>query len=291
MDDVMHQSCLVCASTELTDLKNYQKAYLCQCNSCNFIFSRKIPSDKDLKRYYSDDYDRTRYFSHITYQRYKELLLSFESSRKTNKILDIGCGYGFFLTVAKELGWEVYGTELSNKAAEHCIKNGISMHLGDLDTNTFSEHEFDVIVAIELIEHINTPKAFAEQTHRLLRKGGKLYITTPNFNSILRYRLKEKSDIIEFPNHLTYFTPKTLKHLFTKNGFKTLNIKTTGLSITRIKTSKGISNQEFVSETSDDEMLRYKIENNALLRFFKRIINWKLNLFKVGNSLKGTFEK
>ena len=103
----MHQSCLVCASTELTDLKNYQKAYLCQCNSCNFIFSRKIPSDKDLKRYYSDDYDRTRYFSHITYQRYKELLLSFESSRKTNKILDIGCGYGFFLTVAKELGWEV----------------------------------------------------------------------------------------------------------------------------------------------------------------------------------------
>ena len=68
-------------------------------------------------------------------------------------------------------------------------------------------------------------------------------------------------------------------------------LTSTGMSVTRVKTSKGSSNQEYVSETSDDEMLRYRIENNGFLRFSKNATNGVLNLLKLGVSLKGVFRK
>lgn len=61
---------------------------------------------------------------------------------------------------------------------------------------------------------------------------------------------------------------------------------TTGYSFTRVKTSKGISNQPYVSETSDDEIIREKLENSAFLRFGKTLANGVLNFFKIGDSLK-----
>jgi 2-polyprenyl-3-methyl-5-hydroxy-6-metoxy-1,4-benzoquinol methylase len=270
-------------------LKRYKKAHLCQCRDCGFIFSQQIPSPEELVHFYSDAYDVTSYFSPITEQRYEALLDSLEPYRKTNKILDIGSGYGFFLEVAKRKGWEVYGTELSDKTVKVCTSKGIEMLKGEITNDSFESGMFDVIVAIELLEHINYPKEFVKQAKRLLRPGGKVYLTTPNFNSILRYRLKEKYNIIEYPNHLCYYTKKSLVKLFSDQGFRTERITTTGMSITRVKTSKGKSNQEYVSETSDDEMMRYRIEKNAFLKLFKRVFNWKLNLFKVGDSLKGEF--
>ena len=53
----------------------------------------------------------------------------------------------------------------------------------------------------------------------------------------------------------------------------------------------GQSNQEYVSETSDDEMLRYRIENNQLLKSAKTAANSVLNMFNVGESIKGYFVK
>ena len=144
---------------------------------------------------------------------------------------------------------------------------------------------------IEVIEHINNPNEYLKKANEILRKGGKFYLTTPNFNSYLRYRLKENYNVIEYPNHLCYYTRKTLAKLFNDNGFRTHKIQTTGISLTRLRTSKGKSDQEYVSETSDDEMVRYKIERNKTLRIGKRMINSILNLFKIGDSLKGSFIK
>jgi hypothetical protein len=66
---------------------------------------------------------------------------------------------------------------------------------------------------------------------------------------------------------------------------------TTGISITRLKTSKGTSDQAYISETSDDEKLRNKIEGNKLLQFAKSTVNKSLTAFGVGGSLKGYFIK
>ncbi|MDX2359908.1 MAG: class I SAM-dependent methyltransferase [Crocinitomicaceae bacterium] len=272
-------------------MKGYESPALYSCKDCSFVFTKKIPEHKELIEHYSSNYAITRYFSPITAKRYSDLLDSFEPFRKTNRILDIGCGHGFFLEIAMQKGWEVYGSELTEASVKECSKKGIKMFHGELKDGPFENDFFDIIVSIEVIEHINSPQEFVDQIYKLLRKGGEFYMSTPNFNSTLRYRLKADYDVIEYPNHLSYYTHKTLTKLFLDHQFLVDKISTTGISITRLKTSKGKSNQEYVSETSDDEMLRYRIERNIFLRAGKSITNGILNLFKIGDSLKASFIK
>jgi 2-polyprenyl-3-methyl-5-hydroxy-6-metoxy-1,4-benzoquinol methylase len=212
-------TCLMCGSDQLNDLEQFSHAFLTKCQRCSFIFSKRIPSETELNEYYSSNYDVTRYFSSITEKRYNELLDQFEAQRKTNKILDIGAGYGFFLEVAKKRGWEVYGSEITDEAIEHCEKKGITMFKGPVSDIDFEKESFDIVVCIEVLEHLNTPLKFTKKVSELLRTDGYLYLTTPNFNSVLRYRLKEQYNVIEYPNHLCYYTPQTLNKLFTSNGF------------------------------------------------------------------------
>lgn len=286
-----HTQCPVCAGAHLVPIKGYEDTNLYRCSDCTMVFSRNIANEEMLKNFYSNEYKRTTYFSPITVSRYEHLLDTLEPYRKTNRILDVGAGCGFLLEVARKKGWEVYGTEYTEDVIRQCKDKGIDMRMGSLQDVGFEPETFDVIVCIEVIEHLVDPKKTVEEMYRLLRPGGCVYLTTPNFNALLRYRLKSKYNIISFPLHLTYFTPRTIRQLFTDKGFSPLSIKTTGYSRTRLRTSQGKSNQDFVSETSDDEMLRYKIEHNGFLRLMKHLTNGILNLFKVGDSLKATFTK
>ena len=165
------------------------------------------------------------------------------------------------------------------------------MHHGSLEQGNFQKDHFDVIVLIETIEHVTKVDELLKEIHRILRPGGLVYLSTPNFNALNRFRLKEKYDIVQYPLHLSYFTPKTIKRFFENNKFKTVKIESTGISKTRYKTSTGQSNQEYVSETSDDEMLRYRIEKSASLKTAKNVANKILDKLQIGESIKGYFVK
>lgn len=287
----MHKTCLICSSDRLTKLARYSKTHLVSCQTCGFVFSEKIPSEIELIEHY-DGYGRNDYLSPLTIKRYNELLTEFEKFRNTNKILDVGCGVGYFLEVALERGWEVYGTEYTDHAVEICSRKGISMKQGKLNTSDFVPESFDIITSFEVLEHINNPIEEIKNFHTLLRKGGLSYITTPNFNSLLRYKLKEEYNVITYPEHLCYYTPKTLSRLFKINGFKKSKIRTTGISISRLRAKKSEPNSErAISENSDDENLRKKIEGNSKLEILKNLVNKTLTIFGVGDSLKGWFIK
>jgi len=285
-----HKNCILCASVSLKNLKGYEEHYLVKCQSCKFVFCEPIPTERELEKHY-ENYGRNDYLSPLTIKRYHEILDSFEPYRKTNKLIDVGCGIGYFLEEAKKRGWEVYGTEFTDEAIEICSKKGIKMNKGVLNPNNYDSQEFDVITSFEVIEHINNPQEELANFYKILRKGGLVYCTTPNFNSLLRYRLKEKYNVLCYPEHLSYYTPKTLKYVFEKEGFRTKNIKATGISLTRLKTSKATSNQELISQTSDDEVMRNKLETSVILKSVKIFLNWNLTFFGVGDALKGTFIK
>ncbi|OFZ53479.1 MAG: hypothetical protein A3D92_20350 [Bacteroidetes bacterium RIFCSPHIGHO2_02_FULL_44_7] len=291
MSDTRHTACLICESTDLHALKGYEETALQRCGSCSMVFASKVADENMLRAFYGSGYNRTNYLSPITIQRYHELLDLFEPFRKTNKLLDVGAGCGFFLEVAKEKGWEVYGTEFSDDIVAHCREKGLDIRQGSLEQVGYDADMFDVVICIEVIEHLVDPKRTAQEMHRIVRSGGCVYLTTPNFNALLRYRLKSRYNIISFPLHLSYFTSKTIGKMFGDAGFTTDRIWTTGYSKTRLRTSTGKSNQDYVSETSDDEMIRYRIERNRSLRILKNVTNGLLNLFKVGDSLKARFIK
>lgn len=288
--NIYHKKCLLCNSDNLKMLKKYISAHLCKCNECKFIFSKKIPSSNDLIKYY-DGYGRSDYLSDVTIKRYNHLLDKFEKYRKTNKLIDIGCGIGYFLEVAKKRGWDVYGTEFTEEAVQICETKGIKMKMGYLNPSNYIKDEFDIVTSFEVLEHINNPREEIENFKKILRTGGLVYLTTPNFNSILRYKLQNNYDVINYPEHLSYYTNRTLNYLFEMSEFKKIKIQATGISLTKLKTKKGKVSEGAIKEDSTDEILRHKIEENNFLQFIKNTLNTILSILRLGDSLKGWFVK
>ncbi len=285
MEKNIHNICPICGSGRLKNLKNYHNHHLTKCSLCSLVFSFQIPSHQALESHY-EGYGRNDYLSPITVKRYNELLDQFEPYRKTNRILDIGCGIGYFLEVAKKRGWEVYGTEYTDEAIKICESKGIKMHKGDLNANMFPSVHFDIITAFEVIEHIAFPIELLNTAQHFLRPGGGFYLTTPNFNSILRRHLGAKWNVISYPEHLSYFTRHSLNYALKTSGFKKKYIHAHGLSITRLKTSKGTSKEKYISSTSSDEKIRESFEKNKSKQLLKSVINQQLSLWGIGDSLK-----
>jgi len=287
-----HEYCIACKKDRLKVLKKYSQAHLVQCNSCGLVFSQKIPSNQELKDYYKVYAYNDNVYSDITKQRYLELLQTFEKYRKTNKILDVGCGNGFFLEIAKKQGWEVYGTEFSEKAIEILNKKGINSKTGSLKVNNYAEGMFDIITSFEVLEHIYNPIEELNKFNYLLRNNGLLYATTPNFNSLSRKLLNEKWNIITYPEHLTYYSCKSINKILVNSSFLKLHVKTTGFSISRLqisinqKSKKNIAKDNDLQKKSKDELIRYKMNKKGLFNLIIKAINYFLNIFKLGDTIK-----
>jgi 2-polyprenyl-3-methyl-5-hydroxy-6-metoxy-1,4-benzoquinol methylase len=284
-----HKTCLISGSTKLKPLKGYERNFLVK-SPVGFIFCSRIPSEEELENHYNE-YSRNEYISPLTIKRYNELLDEFERYRCTGKLLDIGCYVGGFLVEAKKRGWDVYGTEYSDEAVEKCEQRGIKMHKGKLCSEWFGDEMLDIITSFEVIEHINNPIEEVKNIKKILRKGGLFYVTTPNFNALERFLLKGKYSIIAYPEHLSYYTKRTLNYLLTNNGFKKLKLITSGLSLTRIQTDLAVSNENLGSPVSTDEKIRGKLEKNNVMRLVKGGVNFILDKLALGSSMKGWYIK
>ncbi len=281
----VHEHCLVCGSTDYGVLdQQYAHAYLVQCQECRFVFGRRIPSEQELSEHYSR-YPRDTALSPITVKRYEELLEQFEPFRKNNRILDIGCGDGHFLAVAKSKGWEVYGTEFTDEAVQIGTAKGIHVHNGRIQSWSDSGN-FDVITSFEVLEHINDGQEHVSKINSLLRRGGLFYFTTPNFNSLSRRVLGGKWKIIEYPEHLCYYTADSAYRLLTASGMQRLNVLTTGVAFHRFPKEGNTS--AFIAK---QEELRGSIEESRVLAFVKTLINFALNQLRAGDTLKGFYVK
>ena len=292
--------CKLCNNTNLRPLKKYVNAgELARCISCGMVFSNLIPSESLLAEHYGR-YGMFAELSPTTIKRYNELLDTFEQFRQKNRILDVGCGEGFFLEQAKRRGWDVHGTEYAPQYIEACLHKGINMQTGVLNLNNYPAESFDVIVSIEVIEHLLDPLKELENFNALLRPGGQAFITTPNFNSISRIILGKNWSVISYPDHVNYFTAGTLSKAMKKAGFKTGKIKTVGVSITRIqqtlfkkKRSNRLENGNHQDSKHEPLDLQWqsRIEGNPLLKISKNILNAILNFTRTGDGMKAFYKK
>jgi 2-polyprenyl-3-methyl-5-hydroxy-6-metoxy-1,4-benzoquinol methylase len=270
-------------------MDGYERAFLVKCSRCSFVFCRKIPASEELIAHYTN-YPGYTQLSPITLKRYRSLLAGFERFRKTGNLIDLGCGNGLFLKCAREAGWKVYGTEFSEECIEFNRMQHITVYRPDQIPPELLRGEFDMVTSFEVIEHLNTPNREAELVRSLLRKDGAFYFTTPNFNSLSRRLLGSRWNVIEYPEHLSYFTPSTAHRLMTGHGFRKRFVTTTAFSVGRFTDSKTeVKNQPALRE--NDEALRVKLETNAILRLAKNLVNSGLNTFGIGDALKALYIK
>jgi SAM-dependent methyltransferase len=134
------------------------------------------------------------------------------------KVLDIGCGDGGFLRRATELGWDAWGVEPDAKALTRL--SGLRVLQGSLPNIPLPDASFDFITLSHVIEHLHDPVAALKEIYRLLKPGGKVWIATPNIES-LGHRLFGATWIgIQSPTHLVLFNRRALRHAFASAGFQ-----------------------------------------------------------------------
>ena len=128
------------------------------------------------------------------------------------RILDAGYGCGTLHNrIVEKFGKEnVYGLDIETKKESGNYKRGSAEEM------PFATASFDSVVAGELIEHLQNPERFLQESNRVLRKGGLLFISTPNRESLIN-RLTHS---YETPVHPNLFNKKELLLLLDKNGFK-----------------------------------------------------------------------
>jgi len=292
-----HIHCILCKGNRLTPLSKYDAGDLVKCRNCGIVFSLRIPSAKELEEHYNA-YPHFSGISQTTIKRYNELLDRFEKYRLTNRIIDVGCGEGFFLDEARKRGWKVYGTECVPHYIPVCESKGITMNEGILDINNYQSGSFDIVTSFEVIEHLNYPAEEIGNFRYLLRTGGLLYLTTPNFNSLSR-RIQGKSwSVIYYPDHLCYFSPASIEYAMKTNGFKKAELLTTGISLDRLRQSltgrKEVLNGHKHHKDKYrpfDMDLQEKIESNAILLLIKGSINRLLTLSGTGDGIKAMYVK
>src|SRR5436305_4997576 len=113
------------------------------------VFAARIPTDAELAAYY-ENYGHAWHDSPITRRRYADVLDSLEPYRDRNRLLDMGCGAGYFLEEARSRGWEVHGTEYSRWALELTQRKRLNVVQAPIGLGIYDPDSFDVVTAFEV---------------------------------------------------------------------------------------------------------------------------------------------
>ena len=144
-----------------------------------------------------------------------------------SRVLDVGSNVGLFCAMAKEIGLQPEGIEISKNLARQSAElfPEIPFHCTSLEAYS-GPGDFDAIYCSEVIEHTIDPFDFAARLFQLLRKGGVLYLTTPD----LEEYLTPDGAVTRFlgaPDHKLYFTRENIIPFLRRVGFSDVTHKRT----------------------------------------------------------------
>jgi 2-polyprenyl-3-methyl-5-hydroxy-6-metoxy-1,4-benzoquinol methylase len=137
------------------------------------------------------------------------------------RFLDVGCGYGFFAREAGERGFEVVALDLATNKRKVCKEiTGLDTLACSFEDFAGAPGSFSAILWSQILEHVSDVNQWLTKAHELLAEGGVLAIALPNFSNAFRYVRREKSPYIIPPEHLNFFSARSLGTLLAKHGFK-----------------------------------------------------------------------
>lgn len=171
-------------------------------------------------------------------ERFSRLKRSAKHNIKT--FLDVGCGEGKTMGKANSLGWETWGVDVADSREEEAKHENIRFITSTLLGANLPGDYFDCIYCDSVLEHVLNPTEYLTEIHRILKKGGVVYIGVPNeesfFNDIkgLIFFFLQKKQIaaqlkpFDTPYHIVGFTKKSLTLTIKQHKFELLEYKNFG---------------------------------------------------------------
>jgi len=213
---------------------------LFRCKSCGCRFQHPLPEKSALTNFYPREYwwsqqppkqsGSARLFRRLE-KAYREFVtedharfLDYCARRNPGSeklLLDIGCGNGTFLHVARSHGYVPHGMDVSARAVEIAREQyGCLARQGEIGSATWDDSRFDFITMFHVLEHLPDPRAALKYASGLLRSSGLLVIQVPNISSIQARLFGSRWYGLDVPRHVINFTPKALALLLREMGFE-----------------------------------------------------------------------
>ena len=211
-----------------------------ECKECMHGFLNPQLSWDELSSYYSDDYDPYE-ISHGSAQADDNKIIEIAQREgqfrhipipNGKKVLDVGCGGGFFLRICAKLGAKVFGIEPSETGYKATVAQGIKAFHGDIESfiqSSGTTEKFDIITANHVFEHIQNPRKDLENLGKLLMPNGYIWISVPNYKSYFSSHLKQHWHSIDLPYHLHHYSIKSSSLLAESANLKIRKVYTYSL--------------------------------------------------------------
>lgn len=210
--------CPICEESRRDPLHLEGSFQMVRCPSCQFIFLNPRPTIESL-HYFYQQYLPEEESSIESWEKMMKPIFNRAASllqqyTREGQLLDVGSGFGFFLSEMKNRGWDVTGIEISQKAMDYSRNVfGLTIHPGPMEKVGFPDNYFDAVTGFYVIEHLPYPMAFLRECHRILKPGGLLLLryphTTPIKNLLQIFGIKNR--LYDLPAHLSDFSPKMIQ--------------------------------------------------------------------------------
>ncbi len=250
-------ACVVCTSSDLSDVPfgyNFKQKWLGvkECNNCGMLFISPQPAAQELVELYSREYfeggdyrcgHAESCFEESERIVSQELVEKIISMQPKGIFLDIGCAGGQMLNAMRERGYETFGVELSEEAAQSA-RNKFQQNVitGDIHTAKFESNFFDVVFMGDVLEHVPDPIDVMKEIHRITKSSALVVILCPTQTNALFSRMGfvlynmagKKATVNLPPYHLLEFRPKSMKYLIEHTGFSVLRSEGTTMKPSEI---------------------------------------------------------
>lgn len=222
--------CLLCGSVHHRPIFRESGGDIVRCAECGHIFS-SFPADPHYDGFWGDDVQESDpfYWNGARARMHRDFFNRFLSGR-SGRLLDMGCGLGFFVRSADSYdGWEPYGCEISPAAVRYARETlGLGRILcSRLEEINLPSEFFDIITMWDVLDHLRHPDAVLHRCHALLKQDGTLFIRTPNVAvQLLRARIKRlvpgsrsgRTHLMA-RDHSHHYSVKSIGKLLERNGF------------------------------------------------------------------------
>jgi 2-polyprenyl-3-methyl-5-hydroxy-6-metoxy-1,4-benzoquinol methylase len=219
-----------------------------QLNDLGYLEVRIKPSKESLAAYYEKNYYQNESAGYR--KEYSKLELEVirlriaQRSAKalgllkeniSGRMLDVGCGEGFAISYYKELGWSVTGIDFSSAGVKNMHPELLSfVRQGDvfklLENQINANEKYDLIWLGNVLEHVLDPTGLLISLRKIISQNGILVLTVPNDGNAFHEELYRDGLInerfwIAIPDHLSYFTQKSIKQIATFTGYDCLDLQ------------------------------------------------------------------
>lgn len=203
-----------------------------RCADCGMIYVAPVLREERLHSHYLGEDSYTRVLMNETQMEMDrrkfhyglDLIESFVPGK--GRLLDVGCGPGVFLEVARERGWRVEGLEFNAWCVERVRGLGIPVFDSPLETADLTAGAYQCVTLWTVLEHIVEPRGFLESIRRLVSPQGVLLVLVPNVESLAIRILHEKAVTFSGDSHVNHFGPATLARLLETSGFAVADCET-----------------------------------------------------------------